>query len=189
MNIRSLIFTLPLFFYASFALSNSASGEAELFVREFYNWHLSDEGRFSGLPLELQRTKISQYFSVDLQNLLQKAELMEQQCMQNAPEGEKPYNIEGSIIFGLYEGAREVEITGNPKQKDDSLIFRVRGFYIDERFAVASKERIASWIDDVVVEKSGNRWRINDIRHKEGSLRLTLSTYIQQGKKWCAPLQ
>lgn len=184
-NLRSYFLLLLVFFMPSHGWANPMNNEAESLAREFYSWHLSKEGSFSGLPLKEQKHKISYFFSKELQGLFDAAASMEKQCEQNTPNGDKPFYIEGSIIFSIYEGATEVEVIQPPKADGNIFIFDVRGILIDDRSPKAHKYRISTWVDKVVLEKINLQWVIKDIHFEEGSLTTTLSSYVEQGKKWC----
>ena len=184
MRIVSIVLAAALF--PSQAIAGASTPDEV--AREFYSWALSQPGAGSGLPTEKEKERLTELFSSGLIQLLEAAIAMEKRCIEANAPGDKPYTIEGNILVGNYEGATEV-IVGEPRNEKKNIIVESRLFSVDSQFQKSHKHRVITWIDQLVINRDGNKWVISNIKFETGrTLSGSLDEYLKNGAKWCKAL-
>ena len=180
---RIAFIILATVFFSAQAIAGAST--PEVLAREFYSYALAQPGIGAGLPTEKEKGRLTEFFSSALMRLLETATAMEKKCAKTATPGDKPHIIEGNILVGNYEGATEV-IVGEPRNEKMNVIVESRLFSVDSQFPKSHKHRVLTWVDQLVINRDGNRWVISNIKFGSGtSLTGSLEGYLKNGAKWC----
>ncbi len=142
-------------------------------AQQFYNLRLNvDDG---GLPDEQQLQMYRPYFSAALYHALQQAQ-KEQWANRVAYPDDKPDFIDGDLFSSLFEGISQAQVQEALTKTSYTLILPVRLSYQQKG------SEAAHWQDSVVMLKSGQCWKIDDIHYggnwdfaPRGSLRALLA--------------
>ena len=165
------------------AIAGASTPEA--LAREFYSYVLAQPGVGAGLPTAKEKERLTEFFPPALIRLLEAATVMEKKCVETAMPGDKPHIIEGNILVGNYEGATEV-IVGGSRNEKKNVIVESRLFTVYSQFPKSHKHRVLTWVDQLVINRDGDRWVISNIKFgPETSLTGSLGGYLENGAKWC----
>ncbi len=164
------------------ALAQAQSPEESLHA--FYSWVLAHPSR--GLPSAGERAVLAKVLSPALLESLEAASATEAKCVEAAPQGDKPFVVEGDLFVGNYEGATEVAY-GKPRRDADRVVVESDLLYVDSRFPRAHEHRAVAWRDRVELRLVGGRWYVDDVHFHPGrSLLAMLKSYVADGVRTCA---
>jgi hypothetical protein len=139
-------------------------------VQQFYRAAIADH--VSGAPTAQQLATLAPYLSDTLHALLVAARKQNEADVARAPD-EKPSFAEGDLFSSLFEGPNAIEVLA------DSA--RGPGRVATVRMTYAGANPALTWIDRVVLTRSGGRYVIDDVEYggqwdfaSKGTLRSSL---------------
>ena len=173
----------------SYPVHESTKVERQVFatVEPFYAWVLAH--RFVSIPTDEERAELAAFLMPELIQLLKDAGEMQEQCYKAAPEGDKPYMLEGALLVGLYEGATEVayqDLDMDRLEEGTVMAPVILLYHIHEHYPKGSYYRMHAWNDELELHRKEGKWLINNIHfpHDE-NLRSTLQGFIRGGSRHC----
>ncbi len=158
--------------------AQTPSESARKTAQEFYVWVLTHPT--VSLPSTTQMQALSPLLSKNLASLIERARVLEAQCIKHTPADEKPPVFEGSLLVGNDEGASEI-LMGETKIRHSDALIQSQLFSIDRRFPKAHPNRVYSWSDTLKLTNTQGRWVLSDIlRQNKFSLITELKNYLKE---------
>jgi hypothetical protein len=137
-----------------------ASDTPEAAAEAFYRWVLTH--RVVGLPSPAQQQQLRGLLTPGFIRVLKEADLAQERCTANVPEGMKPNIWEGSLFVTNYEGANEVWY-GDKNIEQQHTILQVNLIDIDPSRKKGDRYRAIVWSDSVRLRKVKQGWLVADV--------------------------